>query len=117
MSIRKIESECTKRRKIREEINVVKEILSHSNSLKYEPPENVLEINKSNPILLFENNNLISHSNNQYNISNNFPSNTTINLPLPVTNTYEPTDTRIFNTEKLFINSSKQFSVQEFIAA
>ncbi|KAF0691358.1 Triosephosphate isomerase, partial [Aphis craccivora] len=51
-------------------------------------------------------------------IRNEFPSNDSIDLPLSVINTYnEPTDTHTFNTEKLFINSSKQFSVQGFIAS
>lgn len=118
MSTRRIESVRTKRRNIRNEINVVEEMFSHSNSLEYEPPKNVLKINNSNPMPLFEYDNIISNSKNQYNISNEFPSNDSIDLPLSVINTYdEPTDTHTFNKEKLFINSSKQFSVQEFIAS
>lgn len=118
MSTRRIESVRTKRRKIRKEINDVREMILHLNSLEYEPPENVLERNNSNIMPLFEYDNLTSISKNQFNISNEFPSNASINLPLPVINTYtEPTDTHILNKEKLFINSSKQFSVQEFLAS
>lgn len=118
MSTRRIESVRTKRRKIMKEISDVEEMLSHSNSLEYEPPENVLEINNLNLMPLFKYDNLTSSSKNQYNISNEFPSNASTNLPLPVINTYnEPTDTHIFNKDKLFINSSKQFSVQEFLAS
>jgi len=88
MSFRKIESKCTKRRKIREEIKVVKELLSHSNSLEYEPPENVFEINNLNCTSLFDNDNSATsnHYKDHYNISSNISNNST-NLPLSDTNT------------------------------
>jgi hypothetical protein len=88
-------------------------MLSHSNSLKYELPkkgeENGLEINNSNLIPLFEYNNLTSNYKNQYNISNEFLSNVSINFSLSVINTYnEPTDTHKFNKKnysKIHLNN------------
>jgi len=119
MSIRRIESVCTKRRKIREEIKIVEELLSHSNPLEYKPPENVSEINnlKCMPLIDYDHS-ASSSSKNSDNISNDFPSNASINLPLSYTKTYhEPQITHTLNLdEELFTNSSKQFSIQEFLA-